>query len=188
MSNNFENTKLPNLIGLSGCSNGSKTTLTNHLLSEFKNSVSIAQDNYYYLENSGFLEYIEDINYYNYDVLSAINMNKFYNDLIKLINYSPKYDYIFVDGFLLYEDDRLSNMLHKKYIISVDETTCRYRRKGRVYDGQIDPETYFERYVWPNFIQYKNFCKTRFSDIVYLDGTDSINNLVKTVKNDIRLL
>jgi nicotinamide/nicotinate riboside kinase len=174
------------LVGISGCTSAGKTTLTNKLISEFLGtSCSINQDEYYFEEKSGQLEYLNDVNYYNYESVSGIDMVKLREDIIKLSTGEKKYKYIILDGFLLYEDDALYKMLDKKYFIHVDEETCRSRRHGRVYSGLYDPPKYFEKYIWPNYLKYREKCETNYNEIVYLDGTFCINYLVNFVKNDI---
>jgi uridine kinase len=95
------------------------------------------------------------------------------------------YKYIFIEGFLLYEDESLAKMSNKKYFIEIDENTVRSRRARRVYVGLADPKTYFDCFTWPNYITYKTYCEATNKDIIYLDGNDSTNYLANFIKNDI---
>ena len=57
-------------------------------------------------------------------------------------------------------------MFKKNYFIKCDDNTVRTRRFKRVYDGQVDPPTYFDRYIWPNYLKYKTHCEVNYQDIV----------------------
>ena len=173
------------LIGISGSSCSGKTTLTNELIKKLEKSIAISQDAYYFSENSGLLQYLDDLNYYNYESISAINMSLLREDVVKLSTAIVNYNYIILDGFLLYQDKLLTQMLHKKYFLEIDESTCRMRRDGRIYDNQTDPPIYFDKYIWPSFLNYKIFCENNFNDIKYLDGSSHTDNLVNFIKNDI---
>lgn len=64
------------VIGIGGASCSGKTTITNELLNKFSESEKIHQDDYYYPVGSPNLEYIEEIKHYNWDTLSAIDMDR----------------------------------------------------------------------------------------------------------------
>ena len=170
------------VIGISGPTCSGKTSLSKLLNSQMENSILISQDSYFFTEDSGLLEFIDDLKYYNYDSVSCINMVALRHDLAANLN---KVKCIFIDGFLLYEDESLVKMFDKLYFIEIDEKTARSRRADRVYDNQTDPETYFDRYIWPNYMKYKSYCKANYKNIVYLDGNCSTNHLANFLKNDI---
>jgi uridine kinase len=59
-------------------------------------------------------------------------MKKFHRKLAKLIK-SNKYEHIFIDGILLYDDAKLVCMLDKKYFIDLEKEECYRRRLSRNY-------------------------------------------------------
>jgi uridine kinase len=174
------------VIGISGSTNSGKTTLAKYLAKHVENSKIIFQDDYYFHESTGRIEYLAHINYYNYESISAINMSKLSIDLDYDIEYG-QYDYIFIDGFLLYADSDLTRKFDKKYFLQVDKEICRERRKQRVYDGQVDAIGYFESYIWPSFLEYKELCESmKGTEIVYMNSNESIEKIVDFVLNDLK--
>lgn len=87
------------LIGISGCTNGGKTTLSKRLLLEFPNSYHFSQDDFYHdrVHNKEAYHWIDELQSYNFDVISCIDMKRFRSELQKLVELG-KYDYIFL-GF-----------------------------------------------------------------------------------------
>ena len=120
------------LIGITGCTNGGKTTLAKKLIEEFPNSYHLSQDDFYHTRNDLHYDFIPEVNSYNFDVISAIDMNKFHKELNRLVRMS-KYEFIFIDGILLLEDDRLNKILDKKYFLDLNKEECFRRRSTRQY-------------------------------------------------------
>ena len=169
------------IIGISGCTNGGKTTLSKRLQKEFKNSAYLSQDDFYHPRDSKHFTYLPELDSFNFDVITVINMDKFYQELKKLI-VLEKYDYIFLDGFLLYEDEKIYNILDNRYFLLLDKEECLRRRLSRNYKT-VDTPNYFEKCVWVEFLKYKQKCQIKYSEITYLNGhdlPDVIFNLVKS--------
>lgn len=171
------------LIGISGCTNGGKTTLSKRLLLEFPNSYYMSQDEFYHERNSEHYTYIPELDSFNFDVITAIDMKRFHRELSKLVR-SGQYEYIFMDGILLFEDEKLCNMLDRKYFIDLDKDECYRRRKSRNYII-ADTSNYFESCAWTEFLKYKEKCQVNCADIVYIDGTESPEDIFIFVANDI---
>lgn len=172
------------VIGISGCTNGGKTTLAKRLQQEFTTSTYLTQDDFYFPRDSHHLEYIPELKSFNFDVISAIDMNKFLNEIKMLIDLG-KYEYIFVDGFLLFDDERLYNLADRKYFLYLNKEECLRRRLSRNYKS-ADTPNYFDKCVWPEFLKYKQRCKTMYDDIIYIDGSRSIEDIFLSVQKDIQ--
>jgi len=71
--------------------------LAKRLIAKYPNSYHLSQDDFYYPRDSDHFEYIPDLQSFNYDVISAIDMDKLHKKLEKLIK-SGKYDYIILGG------------------------------------------------------------------------------------------
>lgn len=170
------------LIGITGCTNSGKSTLCKHLNNELPNSICIFQDDFYHERNEKNLQYLPEADSFNFDVITAIDMEKFKSELIALKN-SEKYEYILIDGFLIFEDKDLSEMLDKKYFILLDKEESRRRRESRQYNSKDTPN-YFDKCVWVEYLKYFEMCKVTFSDITFLDGTMSPPDLVKVIVTD----
>ncbi|CAF0971169.1 unnamed protein product [Brachionus calyciflorus] len=177
------NTKL---IGISGCTNGGKTTLSKSLQKEFISSTFLTQDDYYFPRDSDHLEFISELNSFNFDVISAIDVDKFFYELIDIKN-SGKYELIFLDGFLLFEDERVYKMLDKKYFLFLNKQECWLRRISRNYKT-ADTPNYFDKCVWPEYLKYKEKCDKKYDDIIYIDGSRSISDIFNFVSNEIKSL
>jgi uridine kinase len=125
-------------------------------------------------------KYIPELESYNFDVIDCIDMKKFHRELNKLIKLNT-YDFIFMDGILLYEDVQLCSMLHKSYFIDLDMVTCKKRRAQRNY---IIPDTgaYFEKCCWREFQNYKARCDAKYTHLIYIDGTGIFNFVTKSTR------
>lgn len=172
------------IIGISGCTNGGKTTLSKRLQKEFKNSTYLTQDDFYHPRDSNHLTYIPELDSFNFDVISAIDTEKFLLKLTELID-SEKYEYIFLDGFILFEDERIYNLLDYKYFLLLDKDECLRRRANRNYKS-IDTPNYFEECVWVEFLKYKEKCQQYYKDIIFLNGLDTPDSIFNRVKNQIQ--
>lgn len=171
------------LIGISGCTNGGKTTLSKRLLCEFPNSFYLSQDDFYHERNSDHYEYIEELDSFNFDVITAIDMIKFHKELNKHVR-TGQYDFIFIDGILLFEDDKLSNMLDRKYFLDLDKDECHRRRKSRQYII-ADTSNYFDVCAWNEFLKYKQKCQLYRKNIIYINATETPEHIFNFVLNDI---
>lgn len=162
------------LIGISGVTNGGKTTLSKRLIAAYPNSAYISQDKYYWSRESGKLEYRADLLSHNYDTIDAVDNERFLNDLRNLIDENKndrKYDFIFVDGFLLFKLVTADNdfKFEKKFFFTLEKEECFEKRKARNYKT-VGTRDYFEQLVWPCYSSYLKYCKDNFNDIVYLNG------------------
>lgn len=179
-------TKRPRIIGITGCTNGGKTTLSKKLLAKYDRSCYLQQDEFYYPRDTDHLEYINDLESFNFDVITAINMDKFRLTLAKLIE-SGTCDYIFLDGFLLFEDAQVYQMLDRRYFLHLEKEECLRRRVSRNYKS-IDTPNYFDRCVWVEFLKYKQMCESKYIDIVYLNGAQSAESIFDLVCTDLTRL
>lgn len=127
-----------------------------------------------------------ELDSYNFDTIKAIDMDGFHQELKRLID-SKIYDYIFLDGFLLYEDEKLNKLLDRKYFLHLNMDECWRRRQARNYCF-ADSFKYFNNCVWPEFLRYKQKCESKYDDIVYINGSDPIENVFGFVLNDLKNL
>lgn len=170
------------IIGISGVTNGGKSTLSRMLLNELKRSAYICQDKYFHSRDSGKLEYSAELNSHNYDCIEAIDTEAFYKDLNEILNKSDLYDFLIIDGFLLLRFENLS--FERKYFFTLSKSQCLQKRLNRNYKtvGSLD---YFESLVWPTYTDYYDYCKSKHSDIIYLDGNEPIENTYNYVKTEL---
>ena len=171
------------LVGVSGVTNGGKSTLCKLLLNHFKNSIHICQDNFFHPKDSGKLEYKPALNAYNYDVFECVDSEKFLSEFEKVTNHSPMYDVVLVDGFFLFKHVSLMGKFDLKYFFTLTKDQCFTRRSKRNYRwvGTIE---YFEELVWPNYMNYLDFCQ-KIKEIAYLDGMEEVEKNFDFVRKQI---
>jgi uridine kinase len=156
------------------------------LLKTFIRSKLLAQDDFYHPRDSQHLEYIPDLDSYNFDTIRAIDMERFHAELKRLVD-SRAYDYIILDGFLLYDDEKLNKLLDRKYFLYLNADECWRRRQSRNY-CLADSYKYFSACVWPEFLKYKQRCEQKYDDIIYISGSDPIESVFTAVLNDLKRL
>lgn len=161
-----------------------KTTLSKRLQAALPNCTYLTQDDFYFPRDRDHLPYIEELDSLNFDVISAIDVDKFLGTLGELVA-SNKFDYILLDGFLLYEDKRVYELCDKKFFLLLNKEECLRRRLGRNYVTEDKPH-YFDKVVWLEFLNYKKKCQVSYDDIVYMDGSDTVENIFNSVFNDIK--
>ena len=152
----------------------------------FLNSSYMSQDDFYFPRDSAHLKYIPELESFNFDVISAIDMDSFHRELNKRIELG-KYDYIFLDGFLLFEDDKLVSMIDKKYFLYLTKEECLSRRVSRNYKT-VDTPNYFDKCVWVEFLRYKHLVETKRTNVVYVDGSQSIDEIFRLTLADMTSL
>ena len=149
------------------------------MLSEFPNSAYLTHDDFYFSPNSSRLKFIPELDSYNFDEIGAIDLIVFHNQLNKLIE-NNTYDYIFLDGIMLFQDTRLLALLDKKFFLFLSKDECLRRRNSRKYKfegSEEDRRSYFEKCVWVEFLRYKKFVEDTYTDVVYVDGSKSVDEV-----------
>ena len=170
------------IIGISGCTNGGKSSLSKLILNEFKNIVYINQDQFFYPKESGKLEYRAELNSFNYDCLEAVDSGKFLSFVNEIIQKTPKDHIILIDGFLIFKYLNLNFDLKLFFTLTKEE--CCLRRSKRNYKT-VGTHEYFETLVWPCYENYYECCQKQFNDIIYIDGINDMQNTFNLVKNKI---
>lgn len=65
------------VIGIGGATSSGKTTVAKELQSKLPGSILINQDDFFFKVGSPQLEYVEEVQHYNWDVISAIDTERF---------------------------------------------------------------------------------------------------------------
>ncbi|NXF40193.1 NRK1 kinase, partial [Nyctibius bracteatus] len=173
--------------------NGGKTTLAEKLKKMLPNCDIISQDDFFKPESEvetderGFKLYDElDALYMDEMVKSIRNWMKspassgvvteeLQNTCDNLKNVEDIYILI-VEGFLLYNYEKCKTCIFGKANIFLCST--------RIYQP-ADTPGYFDGHVWPMYLKYKNELEENASNVVYLDGTKSQEELLSYVYSDI---
>ncbi|XP_053144841.1 nicotinamide riboside kinase 1 isoform X2 [Hemicordylus capensis] len=188
------------VIGLGGVTNGGKTTLARKLKKQLPNCTVISQDDFFKPESE---VAVDDRGFLQYDVLDALHMDKMVASIRSWMtnpedsaltrlpsstqdNQKGREDIcvLIVEGFLLYNYKPLSDVWDKKYFLTIPYEECKRRRSSRIYNPP-DPPEYFDGHVWPMYLKHKREMEENETDIVYLDGTKSQEDLYSRIYNDI---
>ncbi|XP_050403799.2 nicotinamide riboside kinase 2 [Patella vulgata] len=178
------------IIGISGCTNSGKTSLTQKLLTKFSGSKHVCQDTYFLEPGDERLEYVEEVNHNNWEKLSALDMVKMVKEIKEWIKDSESNDntstILFVEGFTIFNYSPLCELFDKKYFFTMDYDTCKQRRRGRNYIPS-DPEGYFDKVVWPMYEKNKKDIE-HYKDIVYHSGSEDQEKTMHSIMTDILTL
>lgn len=185
------------IIGISGATCSGKTSLTNRLCEELKNCVTINQDAYFWPIDDPRHTKIPELNHLNWEIMSSMDMDKMRSDIFKLIESPLSEDNVkerkhknilILDGYLLFKCKVITDLCDMKYFMTVPKEICWDRRDKRDYEPR-DVPGYFEKYVWPEYLKYKdeimedqNLCKT----ITFIDGSKDTEEIFQTVYAQIK--
>ncbi|KAM5329093.1 nicotinamide riboside kinase 1 [Glossophaga mutica] len=182
------------VIGISGVTNGGKTTLAKNLQKHFANCSVISQDDFFKPESeietdeNGFLQY---------DVLEALNMEKMMSTISCWMESSrhsqgsrdwgstEEVPILIIEGFLLFNYKPFDPMWNRSYFLTIPYEECKRRRSTRVYQPP-DPPGYFDGHVWPMYLKHRQEMEDITREIVYLDGTKSEEDLFSQVYEDLK--
>ncbi|XP_076005475.1 nicotinamide riboside kinase 1 [Genypterus blacodes] len=188
------------VVGLGGLTNGGKSTLSHSLHQQIPNSCIIAQD-YFFKEDS--LVPVNNNGFKQYDVIDALHMDVMMGVVDSwrrdperfLAEQSPRAEHtaasdkedvfvLIVEGFLIFNYRPLIELMDKRYFIEIPYDACKQRRSSRVYTPP-DPPGYFDGHVWPMYLKNRQEMENMVSDIVFLDGLKSKEELLAAVYADV---
>lgn len=197
------------VIGISGISGGGKTTLATALyqcLSDTKNDhlfdgihinevVLIQQDKYFHKRDSPLHTWIPEINFINREILSAMNMDQFaedVNDMVRRLNGDnsssdstviignnarTSVNILIIEGYLIYNDERINQYFQLRFHVYLSYDVGMARRKIRTFKHvNPKPEWYFEHYIWKSYQKHLDEVPNK-SDLVYLNGEESVDSV-----------
>ncbi|XP_010623742.1 nicotinamide riboside kinase 1 [Fukomys damarensis] len=181
------------VIGISGVTNGGKTTLAKNLQKHLPNCTVISQDDFFKpaseieKDENGFLQY---------DVLEALNMETMMADISCWMGNpgsslgptagcrTEEIPILIIEGFLLFNYKPLDTVWNKSYFLTIPYEECKRRRSKRVYEPP-DPPGYFDGHVWPMYLKHRQEMDSMTWEIVYLDGTRSEEDLFSQVYEEL---
>ncbi|TKR92791.1 hypothetical protein L596_007370 [Steinernema carpocapsae] len=167
------------LIGVAGCTNGGKTTLS-RILKEMM--TSNGEKRVTVVSQDDFFRPLEDVLtvqkaaeplefFYDYDSPQSIDDVQF---LAAIEKAKSGFDYVIVEGNMISEFPEVFGMLDRVLFISLSREVCRMRREKRTDYVPADMPGYFEQIVWPAYEEhYRHTVEMANEDprITFLDGT-----------------
>ncbi|XP_052749466.1 nicotinamide riboside kinase 1 [Galleria mellonella] len=174
------------VIGVSGVTCGGKTTLANRLKNVLRPVYVFHQDKYFYPDDSPKHVRCEGMEHNNYDILSALDMETMYDDIIQTLSGRDKSHgssveretgkleakgkkFLIVEGFTVMNYKPILELCNLRYYFVLEYGECVSRRCLRLYDPP-DVAGYFERCVWPEHLKYRAQIE-QDKRVQILDGT-----------------
>lgn len=165
------------VVGISGVTNGGKTTLCVELLQELRRKdicvTHLNMDDYYWDEDSTHHALLKDFNNHaDWDDVCAV-------DWVSLINTIKEWKaastptegsarLLLVEGIMIFNQRDMLHYFDKMYFITLPYDECWKRRQTRTYIPP-DPEGYFDKVVWSHYLKFKDEV-AKIPGITQLDG------------------
>lgn len=167
------------IVVITGVTCGGKTTISENLKNTFDNISILHQDDFYYTDYERNLEKIPELDYHMWDTINAFDMNKMMASIESQVS-----NILILEGINLFDDRRILKLADLSFFIVMNKDDCWERRKARKYLPP-EPVLYFEKYAWPEYEKYLARIKVKEHNIIFLNGSDSINYNVSIVINHI---
>ncbi|XP_042307708.1 nicotinamide riboside kinase 1 isoform X2 [Sceloporus undulatus] len=164
------------IIGLGGVTNGGKTTLARKLKEHLPNCTIISQDDFFKPESE---VAVDDNGFLQYDVLDALHMDRMVMNIHSWMT-NPEDSVLTRPPERTYDDQKRAEDMR----ILIVEGFLLYNYNNRVYNPPDTPG-YFDGHVWPMYLKHKREMEENETDIVYLDGMQSQEDLYSKVYSDI---
>lgn len=187
------------LIGVAGPSTSGKSTLCKKLIEELDNSLLISLDHYWYDSSSFPMAY----GFKNWDLPENLDLDLLFQNLSDLkngvetnipnfVNYKCEglktvqpADFVIAEGFLLFYDERISDLLDLRIFLDISEEVILERRIKRNRFGKKKRELYYRNVVIKEYNRHASVQRIRSHRI--LDGTKDLDfnkkNIIDMIRN-----
>lgn len=173
-------------VGVSGVTNGGKTSLVNHLQKTFPGSVVFHQDDFFRSEFDEEHEMIAELNHANWETLSSVDWCKFLDAIkVRTAQQPAERTLVIIDGHIIFNHPELAKFFDKRYFFTLTKEQCLVRRLTRTYDPP-DVPGYFEKVVWPMYLKNLEEVKATANDVIYIDGSQDMGEVHEKVLEDLR--
>lgn len=181
------------IIGISGATCSGKSTLAIKIHDNFPGSVMMRQDDYFLPPDDPRHVRVTELNHMNWDVITSLDMQRMHSDVLKILESGGKNTetrVLILDGFLLFKHKAIANLCDRKYFLTLTKEQCWERRKNRTYEPP-DVPGYFDKVVWPEYVEYKNEItrdNTLCASITFIDGSGDMGEIYEMISKEIRQL
>jgi|SRR3989344_1962508 len=188
------------IIGIAGPSASGKSTVCEELVKLIPGSLLISQDDYW--KNPEYFPRVKGLK--NAELPECIDFGRLYHNLLDLKNgkntTAPKWirgqyppnqqvltpaSVIIVEGFRLFYDSRIRDILDYKVYIDVSTTEIIQRRLSRLRHGQLEREWYYREVVVAEDIKHGLPMKKYADEVV--DGTAAVHDIIKLLMNKLKV-
>lgn len=176
-------------MGISGVTNGGKTSLVKHLMKKFEGSEVIHQDDFFRSEDDEHHQMVTELNHANWESLTSVDWDKLLAVLESKLAMPPKgrTGLLMLDGHIIFNHPKLVELFDRKYFFTLSKEECFRRRQQRHYVPS-DPPGYFDLVVWPMYLQNKQEMEQHLHDVVYLDGAADLHSIHQSVQRELQCL
>lgn len=201
------------VIGISGITGGGKTTISTVLyqfLSDRTNAnafdgihinhvILVHQDKYFWVRDSPNHTWIPEINFINREILSAMDMDRFAEDVSQVVQrltndtieaneqHTPSIidtncsritiNILIIEGFLIYNDQRINRYFGLRLHLYLSSDVGYQRRLQRTFKHiNPNPKWYWDNYAWPLYQKYLNEVPNK-SELIFLNGEHDVNSI-----------
>lgn len=188
------------IIGISGISGAGKSTLATRLYDFFinpknvdlfeaykiKKTILLQQDKYFYARDSPHHIWIPEINFINRELLTAMDMKRFNNDVQNVINelnnqsiessFVDNYlNILIIEGFLIFNESIVNDLCNLRFHLYLSYEMGLKRRLTRNFKHvNPQPEWYFKNFIWPSYQKHLNELPNK-NDLIFLNGEQNID-------------
>lgn len=162
----------------------------------------VHQDQYFYPRDSPNHVWVKELDFINRELLSAIDEDRMNSDIDKILadttmenvteNSTQDGDaaqhpqqapivinVLLIEGFLIFNDERINNRCHLKFFFHLTFDTCWNRRRQRVFKHiNPHPERYFREILWPSYKKHLEEIRDP-SKIIFLNGDLDLDDIFK---------
>ncbi|XP_038869177.1 nicotinamide riboside kinase 1-like isoform X5 [Salvelinus namaycush] len=163
------------VVGIGGMTNGGKSTMSSSLHLRIPNSCIIAQDAFFKDDS---VIAVDSNGFKQYDVLDALHMDRMMSK-IESWRKDP-------GSFLASQSLRTQCSVGEEVFVLIVEGFLIFNYGSRVYTPP-DLPGYFDGYVWPRYLKNRQEMEDMVSDIVFLDGLKSKEDLLDYVYGDVTM-
>ena len=145
------------------------------------------QDCYFYSASDHdkhlLVESFDDEPLVNLELINSVNTDAMLKNVKRVLNI--KYNLgkhrpiLILEGYRLYDDSRIRDLIDLPIFIHLDNMTIRERRYSQ---GDPDHE-YVQMCLLPSYVQYRHRCRYVMNNLLQLDGKDDYDDLCNKIKD-----
>ena len=120
---------------------------------------------------------------FNYETIYSVNTDKMYQDIQRVLkksfNLGDSKAVIILEGFRLFDDRRIRNLVDMPVFLDVGEENLRFL----ITTHRTEDELYFNRYILPLHQQYLSRCRRKIPNLIEVHvALTSFSEIKKTIK------